>query len=432
MSLSDALSVYERWLYLPDPDAAVAVLGALAANRLDGDPVWFLLVGPPGGGKTELLQSAGGLEGVHQVGTLTEAALLSGTPKREANATSTGGLLRTIGDHGIILCKDFGSVLSMHRDARASVLAALREIYDGSWTRLVGTNGGQTLHWEGCVGFLAGCTQTIDRHHAVMGSMGERFALYRLRTSNADEHARRSLAHAGRETTMRSDLRWAVVDLFNSVDFYPPPADLTTDEQGTLVSLAVLAVRCRSAVERDGRDRDIELIPDPEAPTRLVVQLARLLAGLRRIGAEDDQAWRIVRKVALDSIPDLRRNVLEQVAAGEQATTAIAEACDYPTTTVRRACEDLAAHHIITRKSGGSGKSDTWLASPWLVDRWNATAWLSQMTVPETSGGIPLNSPISLVSDISGTVPDEPPPLTDEELEHLFASQDGYYDEAAS
>jgi len=87
----------------------------------------------------------------------------------------------------------------MHRDARASVLAALREVYDGSWTRLLGTDGGKTLHWEGRVGFLAGCTQTIDRHHAVMGAMGERFALYRLRTADADEHARRSLQHAGRK-----------------------------------------------------------------------------------------------------------------------------------------------------------------------------------------------------------------------------------------
>ena len=30
--------------------------------------------------------------------------------------------------------QDFGSVLSMHREARAAVLAALREVYDGSWT----------------------------------------------------------------------------------------------------------------------------------------------------------------------------------------------------------------------------------------------------------------------------------------------------------
>ena len=312
LSLRDVLDVFERWLYLPDPDVVVAVLATVAANRLDGDPVWILVVGPPGAGKTEVLQSITSLSDVHQVATLTEAALLSGTSKKETDAASTGGLLRTIGDSGIILCKDFGSVLSMHRDARASVLAALREVYDGSWTRLVGTDGGKTLAWQGRVGFLAGCTQTIDRHHAVMGAMGERFALYRLRTDDADEHARRSLQHAGKETRMRSDMRASVAGLLGGIDWTTEPAELSITEQDTLVTLAGLAVRCRSAVERDGYNREIELIPDAEAPTRLVNQLARLLSGLRRIGADEQQAWRIVRKVALDSIPDLRRNVLDK------------------------------------------------------------------------------------------------------------------------
>mgnify|MGYP003466777145 CR=1 FL=1 len=39
--------------------------------------------------------------------------------------------------------KDFGSILSMHRDARGAVLAALREIYDGSWSRSIGVDGGR-------------------------------------------------------------------------------------------------------------------------------------------------------------------------------------------------------------------------------------------------------------------------------------------------
>ncbi|MFN8105087.1 MAG: hypothetical protein U0U69_11550 [Acidimicrobiia bacterium] len=101
----------------------------MIANRRPGDPVWTLLVGPPGCGKTEVLGPLASLPDVHAAATLTEASLLSGVPKKDVAAGSKGGLLRDIGDYGIVALKDFTSVLSMHRDARSSVLAALREIY---------------------------------------------------------------------------------------------------------------------------------------------------------------------------------------------------------------------------------------------------------------------------------------------------------------
>lgn len=176
-SLDDVCAAFDRWLFLPDKAPLYAVLGTISANRLPGDPVWLLLVGPPGSGKSETLQAAAGLPEVHPTGTLTEAALLSGTAAKERAQNAKGGLLREIGSFGVILCKDVGSILSMHREGRAQVLAGLREIYDGSWTRHVGTEGGRALHWQGKVGLIGGVTPTIDRHHGVMASLGERFLL---------------------------------------------------------------------------------------------------------------------------------------------------------------------------------------------------------------------------------------------------------------
>lgn len=396
MTHADLLEVFRRWLHLPDAGAVLAVLGAIAANRLEGDPVWLLLVGPPGGGKSELLAAAGRLHDVHPTGTLTEASLLSGTPKRDTAPDAKGGLLRDIGDFGIILSKDFGSVLSMNRDARAQVLAALREVYDGSWTRHVGTDGGRTLTWTGKVGLIAGCTPHIDRHYAVMGAMGERFALFRLPEVDPDEQARRALAHAGREETMRAELAESVYQLF--LNPLSDPAPLSSDERSALVSFATFAVRARSAVERDGYSREVELIPEPEAPTRLIVVLERLLAGLDSIGVPRDEAWAVIAKVALDSIPAVRRAVLEvlQTANGAQLqTSTVAETLGYPTGTTRRALEDLAAHGITKRTKEGDGKADLYALTPWASERLR--------TFPETSGS-PLSLPLRVMDDISGKV----------------------------
>ena len=213
MTIADVRQVFERWLHLPDLGPVYVTLAAAAAHRVDGDPAWVMVVGPAGGGKTEVLNSLSGLSDVHAAATLTEASLLSGTAKKEKAADAKGGLLREIGDSGILVCKDFGSILSMHREERARVLAALREVYDGEWNRRLGVDGGRMLAWAGKLTLVAGSTPAIDQHHAVMASLGERFVMYRLAVDDADQHARRSLSHTGKEKQMRAELREAVVGL---------------------------------------------------------------------------------------------------------------------------------------------------------------------------------------------------------------------------
>ena len=79
-------------------------------------------------------------------------------------------------------------------------------MYDGAWTRHIGTDGGTTLSWAGRVGLVGGCTLTIDRHHAVMGAMGERFTIYRLPDVDPNVQARQALRHASDERAMRAEL----------------------------------------------------------------------------------------------------------------------------------------------------------------------------------------------------------------------------------
>jgi hypothetical protein len=378
-TLAECVDTFQRWLHLPDPGALYATLAAVAANRGEGDAVWLLIVGAPGAGKTETIAPLAALPDCYPAATLTEASLLSGVPKREHADGAKGGLLREIGDFGIVVLKDFGSILSMNRDGRAAVLAALREIYDGSWTRHVGTSGGRALHWEGKVGLIAGCTPTIDSHHAVMGTMGERFALYRLPPGDGGEQVRRALSRGNRDASMRSELADAVrqvLDLAGAAHAH----ELDPAAVDRLVALAEIAARCRSAIERDGYSRDIELIPEAEAPARIALVLRRLLDGLDAIGCPPSERWRLVVKVALDSMPAIRLATLIYLVDQAKPMTAkeTAEGLGYPTTTARRAMEDLAAHGAVRR--AGDGKADLWRPSDWLTARWWATG-----TVPETS-----------------------------------------------
>lgn len=360
-ALAAALEVFHRWLYLPDDDQVVAALGAVAANLVPGDPLWLLFVGPPGSGKTETINPLAHLPYVHPVATFTEASLLSGSPKREVAKDAKGGLLRTMGDFGIIMAKDFSGVLSMNRDARAQLLSALREVYDGSWTRRVGTDGGRELTWRGKAGLVGAVTPSIDRHHAVMGALGERFVLYRISVDDPKAQARRALANRGHGQAMRAELAEAVETVIALVDTEAPPRALTDSEIDLLIDLAAFVVQARSAVERDGYDREVVVMPSAEAPGRLVHALSALLAGCEAVGADDATCWRIVTKAAWDSVPDIRRRMLwhlhdhpDQRLADVVATTGV------PRTTAERCLDDLVLLHLVDRRKDGDANNAVW------------------------------------------------------------------------
>jgi len=364
-AIDDTLKVFGRWLLLKDHTPVLAVLGAVAANYLPGDPVWLALIAPPSSAKTEILNSTSLLPHVVQAASLTPAGLLSGTSKKQQVKGAKGGLLQQIGDFGILALKDFGTILSMHNETRAEAMAALREVYDGQYIRHVGSDGGKTLAWKGKVGLVCASTEVIDSHYAVIGAMGDRFLFSRLAPVAGQAQFARALDHAGNTTKqMREELGQAVAQLFAGQK--KEPRSLGKDEAKRIGAAVSLVVRLRGAVERDRRTREIEAIYGAEGTARVGLALERLLAGLDTLGVERERAMKVVLSTALDSVPPLRRRAYECVCKHRNVETAdVAIEVGLPTNTTRRILEDLAAHGLIARQSQGQGKADLWDRADW-------------------------------------------------------------------
>jgi hypothetical protein len=370
-SLAQTLAVFDRWLLLQDQTPILAVLGAVAANYLPGDPVWLGIVGPPSSAKTEILNSTALLPHIFQLATFTPPALLSGTPNKQRDKGARGGLLREIGEFGLLALKDFGSILSMRPDTRAEALAALRELFDGEWTRRVGMGGGRELRWKGKLGLIFACTGIIDAHHSVIGAMGDRFLLTRLQPVQKGQFAR-ALQHAGEVSKqMRQELAEAVAHLF--AGRRAQPRIITDVEIERIDSIVSLAVQLRGPVERDRRTRDIEAIYGAEGPARLGLMIERLLAGLDMLGVARADALHVVENVTMDSVPLIRRDAYEYARRCKDAfgkpeefkTAALANRLGLPTTTTRYALEDLAAYGLVIRRSAqseGGKTTDFWRA----------------------------------------------------------------------
>jgi hypothetical protein len=123
----------------------------------------------------------------------------------------------------------------------------------------------------------------------------------------------------------------------------------------------MLVVRLRGSVERDRSSREMEAVYGAEGTARIGLTLERLLAGLDTLGIDRATALDVVEAVAVDSVPPIRRRAYEYLQdIGEAETADVATAIELPTTTARRALEDLAAYQLVERISQGQGKPDIW------------------------------------------------------------------------
>jgi hypothetical protein len=376
---------FGRWLGVDyDLDAIHAALAAAAVNGLDGDPVWVLIVGGPGNAKTETV-SALGDSGAYIVSTIaSEGALLSGTSMGERSSDATGGLLRTIGSSGVLVLKDFTSILSLPPSARPSVLAALREIYDGRWTRTLGADGGRSLDWSGRVAVIGAVTTVWDSAHTAVSAMGDRFVLLRLDSShNRIAGGRQAVANTGSETQMRRELGAAVKVVLDGVD--TNAICLDHPESDALLAAADLVTLARTAVERD-RQGNVTYAHAAEMPTRFVKQLTQIVRGAVAIGMDRADAMRLAIRCARDSMPPLRLEILKDLTAYPDSTPGdVRRRLDKPHNTIDRELQALHMLKLVTLSekpySNRSGDERTrWHYS--LRDGTNATTVFPEMYLP--------------------------------------------------
>ena len=381
-SLLRVEATFDKWLLFRDQKALRAVLSAVAAHLSGGDGVWLFVIDSPGSGKTEIIRALNGLNAVYPLSSLTAQTFASGRIVKDENKDPS--LLLRLPTECIVSLKDFTTVLSQHHDSRQEILAQLRELADGSYVKEFGN--GKTVSWEGRMCFIAGVTPAIDTHWAVNQTLGERFVQVRPKAFDPMEVGVRSMTNVGREEEMRGELKTAITQFLGSLE-YPPIGQISLAPELTtrLAALATFAVQARSAVVRDGYQREISYIPVPEGPARLAKQLATLVRGRAILDGRDDVSdsdFDEIIQIGMDCIPPHRRQVLAALVAGDAATTTtIATASGYPTTAARRTLEDLAAIGMVQRVAGRDAGTnvDSWCLSD------EAHQWYCQIGVPEIS-----------------------------------------------
>ncbi|MGN6177341.1 MAG: hypothetical protein ACTHPS_30975, partial [Streptosporangiaceae bacterium] len=241
----------------------------------------------------------------------------------------------------------------------------LREIYDGHWSRNVGTDGGFTLTWRGRLVVIGAVTTAWDSAYQVVSTMGDRFVLVRLRTGDHRRAAGlQAMANVGGEVQMRARLAEVTGKLLAGAAAYvsaEPEPGLTETEMTSLLGLADLVTRARTPVERDYQGNPA-FAHALEMPTRFAKQLVQIVRGGLLLGLDRDTAMGVAARCCHDTMPPLRRVVLADIAANPDSFTPdVADRVQMPKTTIDRALQELqllgllVVYHVAYGETAGSG-----------------------------------------------------------------------------
>jgi hypothetical protein len=327
VSVADVLRAARRYTDISDgeEDFILAALATAVSKALtDEEPLWLILVGASGGGKTEAIKLlARFAEG--RVDELTRAGLLSWAPGRKAKPV---GLLPRVPRSALVTISDFSTVVTMgDREARVRMFGMLRVVYDGRVYRSIGGQPaveGDELVWEGHLTLIAAGTPVVDTHTSFEGALGERWLTLRLPESGTRRAQERARFVIRREdvSALREEAQ-AMAESLVLAARKRAPARLSEGAEDRLVDVATFVALARTGVvyEGQGKSRVITGIPTPEEPTRLAGQLTRLARCAVALGLDEEEALRLAIKAAIDSVPLARMRTLGAVAESPPGAT---------------------------------------------------------------------------------------------------------------
>ena len=361
LTAQDVKNAYREVFYLEDDSVLDLLMATVIATYMKSNSIWLLIVGPPSGGKSELINSFFKVPFVHEVSDMTENTFLSGM-----NSIKEASLLKKIGNLGCLAMKDFTSLISMRSEKREVIMAQMRHIFDGHFEKKTGN--GQNPSWIGKMNFIGGVTEAIYNVEDESSSMGRRNIHYilplqdRLITTRMSRKNRADGTLREKISKIQIITKEYVSEIIASLPATPPEID--TDLSEEILNLSDFCTIVRTPTTRDYKN-NLTLIPSIEMPMRISDQLHSLAEVLHIMyNGIPEQQKKAIFKIAMDSMPKQRRMTLQTLCKYERITTrGLAVHLKYPTAIVRAWLEDLNVLNVAKRETTqkmGMGGIDFW------------------------------------------------------------------------
>lgn len=381
VTFKDIQNTFEKFLLLEDKDFIRLTYATIIGNQMPSQrPIWLMLVAPSSSGKTTALNAFNGLklknpvsgemiEPTHNISDLTENSFASGMNRGDKQTS----LLHKMPYGGVMVFKDFTSMISKNEQSRMTIMGQLREIYDGAYTKRTGN--GEDVLWSGKIGAIAGVTEAIFQHMESMSAMGDRFVLYQVKQPDRVQVTKYKINQISTGVTEYSTmpilkemteqyLQRAFNAMASSEDI---KLDLNEKQINEIVAVADFCTMVRSGMIIDKFRQRITFVPTPEMPMRMFEQMYAIAISfmfMRKLDEPDssneipETDLSVIYKIAFDSIPVVRRIALQYLTLydGGVTTAALARKINYESEVVAGWLAQLNSLGIVRRmKQSGGG-----------------------------------------------------------------------------
>lgn len=354
-------------------DALLVAFAVCFSVRLPDDAVWLFLVGPPGSGKSLLIQSFAGSPHCESTSKLTSTSLVSGW---RGGGDGDASLLPKLKNR-TLLVKDYTTIKGMPSSVQEDLYGMLRDCYDRNVVVPYGT--GETKRYKDInFSMLAGVTHII--HGDNRATLGERFLKFEILDTNYDPELQiRAAITNVIELIDTEEYLQASVEAFleKPVDLekLPTVPDWVTDR---VVALVQIASYLRACVHRVAGD--LSARPEAEIGTRLgkqLIKLGRCLAFTLDKEEIDEECYRIMEKVTFDTVIGWSLEIVEHLQDNEDGCRIrdIATHLQVSYSFVQKKMNDLQELRVVVAKPiphEGKGRPElAWHLTDKFRELWN-------------------------------------------------------------